>query len=121
MKRFLAIGWLLAAITSAAALDVTGVLAGLVIVGLGLYIIPARRRRAQQGFSQESEELRQHLDAALTEQFSRQLEGALENLRTALAPYVRFVRAEHERVTRFRDDLYALQGQIRALRHEIEG
>src|SRR5919198_879248 len=115
------LGAVVVAITSAAALDVTGVLAGLVIVGLGLYIIPARRRRAQQRFSQESEELRQHLDAALTEQFSRQLDGALENLRAALAPYVRFVRAEHERVTRFRDDLSTLQGRIRALRHAIEG
>jgi ABC-type transport system involved in cytochrome bd biosynthesis fused ATPase/permease subunit len=115
------LGAVVVAITSAAALDVTGVLAGLVIVGLGLYIIPARRRRAQQRFSQESEELRQHLDAALTEQFSRQLDGALVNLRAALAPYVRFVRAEHERVTRFRDDLSTLQGRIRALRHEIEG
>ena len=115
------LGAVVVAITSAAALDVTGVLAGLVIVGLGLYIIPARRRRAQQRFSQESEELRQHLDAALTEQFSRQLDGALENLRAALAPYVRFVRAEHERVTRFRDDLSTLQGRMRALRHAIEG
>jgi hypothetical protein len=115
------LGAVVVAITSAAALDVTGVLAGLVIVGLGLYIIPARRRRAQQRFSQESEELRQHLDAALAEQFSRQLDGALENLRAALAPYVRFVRAEHERVTRFRDDLSTLQGRMRALRHAIEG
>src|SRR5207248_11776219 len=114
-------GVLIVAITSAEALYVTGVQAGIILVGLGLYIIPARRRRAQQRFSQESEELRQHLDAAMTEQFSRQLDGALENLRAALAPYVRFVRAEHERVTRFRDDLSALQGRIRALRHQIEG
>jgi hypothetical protein len=34
---------------------------------------------------------------------------------------VRFVRAEHERVTRFRDDLSTLQGRIRALRHAIAG
>ena len=115
------LGAMVVAITSAAALDVTGVLAGMVIVGLGLYIIPARRRRAQQRFSQECDELRQRLDATMTEQFSRQLDGALENLRAALAPYVRFVRAEHERVTRFRDDLSTLQGRIRALRHAIEG
>ena len=91
----------------------------MVIAGLGLYIIPARRRRAQQRFRLQSEELRERLDRAMTEQFARQLEGALEGIRAALAPYVRFVRAEHERVRGFRDNLSALQDRARALRHQI--
>jgi hypothetical protein len=90
-----------------------------VLAGLGLYIIPARRKRAQERFRAESEELRGRLDGALSEQFARQLDGALENLRAALAPYVRFVRAEHERVTRFRDDLTALQGRMKTLEAAI--
>jgi hypothetical protein len=113
------LGALVVALATTAAVDVTGILAGVVLAGLGLYIIPARRKRAQERFRAESEELRGRLDSALSEQFARQLDGALENLRAALAPYVRFVRAEHERVTRFRDDLTALQGRMKTLEAEI--
>lgn len=115
------LGALIVGLIGTAAADVTGILAGVVIAGLGLYIIPARRRRAQRRFSEESEELRKHLDTALAEQFSRQLDGALEQLRAALAPYVRFVRAEHERVTRFRDDLATLSGRLATLRLQVGG
>jgi len=91
------LGAIIVAIIGTAAADITGILAGVVIAGLGLYIIPRRRRRAQQQFHLQSEELRERLDDAMTGQFTRQLEGSLENIRTALAPYVRFVRAEYER------------------------
>jgi len=115
------LGAIIVAIIGTAAADITGILAGVVIAGLGLYIIPRRRRRAQQQFHQQSEELRERLDGAMTGQFTRQLEGSLENIRTALAPYVRFVRAEYERVRGFNDNLSALQDRIRALRYDIGG
>ncbi len=114
------LGAVVAALATTAAIDITGILAGVVIAGLGLYIIPARRRRAQQRFRQQSEELRERLDAAMTGQFTRQLEGSLDGIRAALAPYVRFVRAEYERVRGFRDNLSALQDRLRALRGAIE-
>ncbi len=115
------LGAAVVALATTAAIDITGILAGVVLAGLGLYIIPARRRRAQQRFRAQSEELRERLDRAMTEQFARQLEAALEGIRAALAPYVRFVRAEHERVRSFRDNLSGLQDRARALRHEIGG
>ena len=116
----LGLGALVVTLIGTAAADITGILAGVVIAGVGLYILPARRRRVQERFRRESEDLQQRLTGAMTEQFSRQLTAALEGVRTALAPYVRFVRAEHERVTRFGETLHMLQDQLRELRHRIE-
>ncbi len=113
------VGAVVVALATTAAVDVTGILAGVLIVGLGLYIIPARRRRAQRRFRAQSEELREHLDGAMTEQFTRQLGGALDGIRAAIAPYLRFVRAESERIEGFRTGLAALQERMRALRYEI--
>jgi len=115
------LGAVVVAIASAAAIDITGILAGVVIAGLGLYIIPARRKKAKERFRQQSEELRARLHTAMTEQFTRQLAGALDNMGAALAPYVRFVRAEYERVRGFSDGLFALQDRMRALRGDIAG
>jgi len=114
------LGALIVALVGTAAADITGILAGAVIAGMGLYILPTRRKRARERFRAESEALRERLDATITEAFNRQLTAALEALRAALAPYVRFIRAEHDRVTRFRDDLATVQGQLRTLRHEVE-
>ncbi len=114
-------GALLVALIGTAAADITGILGGIVIAGLALYIIPARRKRAQERFTKEAQELRTRLDTAMTEQFNNQLNAALEQLRNALAPYIRFVRAEHDRVTRFRDDLSTLLTRLTSLRHQIGG
>ncbi|HWE60145.1 MAG TPA: dynamin family protein [Chloroflexota bacterium] len=113
------LGALIVTLVGTAAADITGILAGVVIASLGLYILPARRRRVQERFRQQSEELRQRLNSAMTEQFTRQLAAALEGVRAALGPYVRFVRAEHERVTGFAETIAALQERMRALRHDI--
>jgi hypothetical protein len=110
------LGALVVALIGTAAADVTGV----VLASLGLYILPARRRRVQERFQRESTDLRQRLIVALTDQFIRQVAAALEGVQVALGPYVRFVRAEHGRVTAFIDALRALQDELRVLRHDIE-
>ena len=114
------LGALVVTLIGTAAADITGILAGVVLAGVGLFILPARRRRVQERFRRESEELQQRLISAMTDQFTRQLAAALEGVRAAVAPYVRFVRAEHDRVTRFGDALSSLQGQLSALRHDLD-
>jgi small GTP-binding protein len=114
------LGALVVTLIGTAAADITGILAGVVLAGVGLFILPARRRRVQERFRRESEELRQRLIGAMTDQFTRQLAAALEGVRAAVAPYVRFVRAEHDRVTRFGDALRSLQGHLYAIRHDLE-
>ncbi|MGB3329257.1 MAG: dynamin family protein, partial [Thermomicrobiales bacterium] len=52
------LGALVVAAASTAAVDVTGILAASLVAGLGLVILPARRRKAKQEFHKRSEELR---------------------------------------------------------------
>ena len=114
------LGTAVALIVGTAAADVTGVLAASVIAGLGLFIIPHRRRQATADFLKKTEDLRQRLAAALTDQFRRELNRSQERIREAIAPYLRFVRAEHEKVTQTKAELEAVGTALRALRAEIE-
>jgi hypothetical protein len=99
---------------------VTGILAASVIAGLGLFIIPHRRRQVTAKFLQKTEDLRIHLSAALTDQFQRETQRAAERIRDAIAPYVRFVRAEYDRVSQIRAELSASRATLERLRSEIE-
>jgi small GTP-binding protein len=99
--------------------DITGVLAGAVLAGLALYIIPARRRSAQQRFERESEALRAKLGTAMREQFTAQLDAALGNMRAAIAPYLRFVRTERKHIASIRSTIDELSERIARLRSAL--
>jgi hypothetical protein len=116
----LSLGTAIAVLVGTTAADVTGVLAALTIGGLGLFIIPARKRMAQRQFHDRLAALRERLSESLSRQFEAELARAQANLRDAIAPYTRFVRAEHEQVSRLRDDLTSQQAAMAALRDEVE-
>ena len=113
------LGVVVVAAIGGAAADITGILAGAVLVGLGLYIIPAKRRSAQQRFERESDALREKLGAAMREQFTAQLDAALNNMRDALAPYLRFVRTEREHIAGVRAGIDGLADRIGRLRSAL--
>ena len=54
----LGLGTLVAVALGTAVADVTGILAGTVLAGVGLYIIPARKHRAQKQFQEKVSDLR---------------------------------------------------------------
>jgi hypothetical protein len=116
----LGLGALTVALASSAALDVTGILAGSVLAGLGLYVLPLKRRRAKEQFRARTEELRSGLLDALRTAFERELERSVQRVRDALAPYDRFVRAEQAKTGRLREDLEGALGEARALRERLE-
>jgi hypothetical protein len=99
---------------------VTGILAGLVLLSLGLYIIPARRTRAKRDFDEKMEELRTRLHDAMQEQFRKELNNATSRVQDAIAPYTRFVRAEQEKTTAMRERITQLNSAVLALRNTIE-
>jgi small GTP-binding protein len=85
----------LAATTAAA--DITGfVMAGLVAT-LGLFIIPARRRRARAEIRRKISALTSELRTALGTEFQRAQERSAHRFADAIGPYSRFVRAERDR------------------------
>jgi small GTP-binding protein len=114
------LGAAIAILVGTAAADVTGILAASIVAGLGLFIIPARRRKATADFLKKMDDLRERLTAALTDQFERETQRAGENIREAIAPYLRFVRAEYDKVTEVKSDLDAAASSLRALRADIE-
>ncbi len=115
----LGLGAIVTAAFSSAAMDVTGILAAGTIAALGLFVIPARRRKAQKELRERVAELRQRLMSALEGEFSTELERSIRLIEEAIAPYSRFVRAEKASLESCRRDLNALRGTLRRLRETI--
>jgi small GTP-binding protein len=115
-----ALGILVSATVAAAFFDITGITAALVSGAVGLFVLPYRKRKAQEEFRRRTQELRDKLSAAMTEQFNTELTRSLERIREAIAPYTRFVRLEQERVANARARLLDIEKQVDALRGRIE-
>ncbi len=116
----LGLGAAIALIVGTVAADVTGILAFTVLAGLGLYIIPTRRKRAQRDFAKRMDELRERLTSSMREQFTRELQRSVERIHEAISPYGRFVRAESDKFERFGRDFGDLRDNLGRLRAEIE-
>ena len=70
------LGAAIVAATTVAALDITGILTGILLIGVGFYIIPARRTRAKRDFNLKMDELRARLHHAMSEQFRKELKSS---------------------------------------------
>lgn len=101
------------------ALDPLGILAAGSVAIAGLFILPARRRRAKQELDAKIEDLRQRLSAAMTAQFERELEHSSQEIREAIAPYTRFIRVEHDKLRQIQGQLHDLTAAVANLRREI--
>lgn len=99
--------------------DFTGILAAGTLAALGLFILPARRKKAKRDLQEKVVELRERLMGALTEQFDREVEASVHRIEEAVAPYTRFVRAERERLGALQAELRRLDGGIAALRDAV--
>ena len=115
----LGLGAAAVAIFTTAAADITGVTAALLIAGLGLFILPNRRRKARAEFREKTEALRERLGEVVRRQFDTELNRSVERMRDAIAPYTRFVRTEHARMTEARSSLAEITAETEALRDEI--
>ncbi len=116
----LSLGTAIAVAVGTAAADITGVLAAGVVAGLGLLIIPAKRRRARLEFHERSTDLRGRLRASLGEQFERELVHATDRIRAIMAPYERFVRAETGSIDQLQEELARLRAANGRLKRAVE-
>ena len=114
------LGAAIVAATTIAAFDITGILAGIVLLGVGFYIIPARRTRAKRDFNQKMDELRALLHRAMSEQFHRELASSTARILDAIAPYTRFVRAEQVRTSSARASITSMENEIATIGQAIE-
>ena len=113
------IGAVVVAIATTRFIDVTGIIAGAILAGYGLFILPNRRRKARDEFREKTNALRERLGEVVRRQFEVELGRSIERMREAIAPYTRFVRSEHARMTRAGTDLATIDAEAEALRAEI--
>ena len=115
------LGALVVAAASTVAVDITGILAASVVAGIGLFVLPARRRKARADFRQRSAELEERLGGVMREQFEHELARSVARIQDAIAPYTRFVRTERDKLTRMDEELTSVRNDFRGLRHRVGG
>ncbi len=114
------LGTLVTILATTVAADVTGVLLASAVAALGLFIIPARRRKAIQEMHTKVASMREQLLRSLSSHFEREIERSLQRINEAIAPYSRFVRAERERLLEAKSKFEEIKIGLEKLRVEID-
>jgi small GTP-binding protein len=117
----LGLGALITTLATTAAADVTGVLMATLLAGLGLFIIPARRRRGKTKMLEKIASLRAQLTQSLRTQFEREIKQSLQQIMEAIAPYTRFVRSERDKLLQIQTKLEGLKSEMNRLKGMLEG
>ena len=115
------LGTLLTIALSSTAADLTGILAASLLAAVGLFVIPAKRRRAKADLRAKIEDMKGRLMATMTAQFEREMERSLHRLEEAIAPYTRFVRAEREKLEEVEGKLKDTLAALKVLRVRVMG
>jgi small GTP-binding protein len=113
------LGALVVAAASTVAVDVTGILAASVLAGIGLFVLPAKRRQARADFHVRSAELEERLISVMRDQFEHELNRSVSRIQDAISPYTRFVRSSQEKLEQMELDLRSIREDLRTLRHRI--
>ena len=114
------LGTLVTIMASTMAADVTGILAASAVAALGLFIIPAKRRKAKSELHEKLANLRADLVGSLKAEFEKEIDLSLKRIEEAIAPYTRFVRSENAHTEKILEDLKAAQLTISQMRSQIE-
>jgi small GTP-binding protein len=114
------LGTFVVTVVTGAAADVTGILLATALAIGGFYVLPRKRRQAQQDFQRRIAELRTHLKDALTRQVHLELEQSTARINEAIAPYRRFVQSQQQQLNEARAELVATEDALLRLRADIE-
>lgn len=111
----------LGALVGASALDITGgVLAGLTLGSLGLFVLPNKRITAQRQLRRRIDELQETLERIIRREYEREQERADARLQETISPYTQFVRGEEERLDETERRLSALEGRLQDMREQVQ-
>lgn len=114
------LGTLITVLASSLAADVTGILVASAIAVLGLFVIPAKRRKANLELTKKIKMLREQLISTLNTQFNHEMDRSLERINAAIAPYTRFVRSEKESLDQVNEELNQLQIHLMNLDKQVK-
>ena len=115
------LGTLITALATTMAADITGIVAASVVAVVGLFIIPAQRRKAKRDLHERMLDLRDGLVKSLEAEFEKEMKQSLERIEEAIAPYSRFIRAETAYTDTVIGTMEAAKTDIERLRTTIEG
>ncbi len=110
------LGAVVTAAVLSSALDITGMLAAGTLAILGFFVIPYKRKQAKDKFKEKMLSLRTNLINSMTSQFSNERDNAVVRLKNGVAPYIRYVRSERERIENAASTLARLRQNISELR-----
>jgi small GTP-binding protein len=114
------LGTLIAVLASSLAADVTGILVASGVAVLGLFVIPAKRRKANLELTKKIKMLREQLVSTLNTQFNHEIDRSLERINAAIAPYTRFVRSEKDSLDQVNEELNQLQIHLMNLEKQVK-
>lgn len=114
------LGYVVATAFSSMAVDVTGVTAAAMLFAASFFVLPYKRQRAIDNFKARTERVRAELRRAFEAESGREIDRAVESVRSALEPYTRFVRAERAKIEERAAELAELRRGLAVLRREIE-
>jgi small GTP-binding protein len=116
----ISLGTLVTLLATTTAADVTGIIAAGSIAVLGLFVIPSKRAQAKAQLRERIAEMREKLMADLRSVFEREVDRSVQGVMEAIAPYTRFVRAEHEKLTGLEKELAEISAALGRIRTEID-
>jgi len=116
----ISLGALVAILATTAAADATGIILASVIALLGLFIIPAKKRQAKAELRGKIANLREQLTQSLRTQFEQEMERGMQNIKDAIAPYSRFVRAEQAKLDEVQSKLTETKIGLQNLKVQVE-
>lgn len=114
------LGTLITILATTLTADVTGVLVAGAVAVLGLFVIPARRRKANKELTEKISTLRQQLSTSLQSRFNQEIKRSIERIDTAITPYTRFVRVEKQNLIDSNETITGLQQNMLDLQNQIE-
>jgi ABC-type anion transport system duplicated permease subunit len=113
------LGTLITILATTASADATGIILASVIALLGLFIIPARKRKAKAELREKISNLREKLTLSLRTQFEHEMERGIVNIKDAIAPYSRFVRAEQAKLEGVQSKLEITKNGLERLKVQV--
>ncbi len=114
------VGGGLIALFTAALHDVSGIVFGVLLAGLGFVVIPMKRKDAKTNLSKRIDSLSKALKDALRFELESAVARAVDDISSNLDPYTSLCKADRARIEKERETIKVLRARSRDLRLALD-
>jgi len=100
--------------------DVTGIAAGIAVLGLSTLVLPARRGGLKRGISKSLSDLRETLRTSLRSHLEGEAQAAVERVREVLKPYMDYCDRSRTSLAKQIDESDAIRTELLEVRQVFE-